>query len=177
MLIRIPNVIGMDRTAVEAALDSLLLRYIARVTFSATGDGKAAAQDPPAGVQVPSYSIITVSYPSPMGPLDDTPVRGPTLRAGTYEGRITSVMAGNPWGSGPGAWVSFAIQIDDRPVTFTGTLYFDHHGATAAEPTDRTEWMRRGAMLGLAQRAFTNSHKVRLVTGAHWFVQSIEVFA
>jgi hypothetical protein len=36
--------------------------------------------------------------------------------------------------------------------------------------------MRRGAMLGLAQRAFTNSHKVRVVTTKDLFIQSIEIF-
>jgi hypothetical protein len=99
------------------------------------------------------------------------------LPSGTYEGRINSVLVGNPWGSGQGAWLEFATVLDSSAVRFTSTLYFDHSVGTAPQPA-RTEWMRRGAMLGLAQRAFTNGHKVRLVTAnveQSIFVQSIEI--
>jgi len=176
MSVSVPNVIGMSRLEAEAALQSKMLRYIARFPFSATGDGKASAQDPAAGTMVPSFTVVTVSYPSPMGPLEDSPIGGPTLNAGTYEGTIKSVRAGNPYGSGQGAWISFETQMDGGPVSFTGLLYFDH-AISPGTPPDRTEWMRRGAMLGIAQRAFTHGHKVRLVTASNLFIASIEIFA
>lgn len=176
MSITVPNVIGMPRPEAEAALAANNLRYIARFPFSATGDGRAAAQDPAAGTLVPMFSVVTVSYPSPLGPLDDSPVGGPTLRPGTYEGVVRSVRAGNPFGSGQGAWISFETVIDDGVVGFTGVLYFDH-AVHAAPPPDRTEWMRRGAMLAIAQRAFTHGHKVRLVTASDLFIASIEIFS
>jgi hypothetical protein len=89
-----------------------MLRHIARFPFSATGDGRATMQDPAAGTSVPSFTVVTDSYPSPKGPLDDTGVEGPTLSAGTYDGTITSVLAGNRYGSGQGAWVSFVTQME-----------------------------------------------------------------
>jgi hypothetical protein len=39
----------------------------------------------------------------------------------------------------------------------------------------RTEWMRRGAMLGLAQRALTNDQRTKLIL-ENDLVQSIEVY-
>ena len=175
MSINVPNVIGMSRTEAEATLAANNLRYIARFPFSATGDGRASAQDPAAGTSVPSFTVVTVSYPSPLGPLDDSPIGGPTLRPGTYEGTIKSVLVGNPFGTGQGAWISFETMMDGEPVSFTGVLYFDH--ALRPAPADRAEWMRRSAMLGIAQRAFTHGHKVRLVTASDLFIVSIEIFA
>ena len=175
MPVSVPNVIGMGRPQAEASLDAKLLRHIARFPFSATGDGTATLQDPPAGTLVPSFTVVTVSYPSPLGPIDDTPVQGPTLQAGTYEGAVKGVIAGN-LGSGQGAWIAFETQMDGGKVTFSGVLYFDQAFAMAALP-DRAEWMRRGAMLALAQRAFTHGHKVRLVTTSDLSIQSIEIFA
>lgn len=175
MAISVPNVTGMTRSAAEAALAANNLRYIARFPFSATADGTASAQHPTPGTQVPLYTVVTVSYPSPLGPFDDSPIGGPMLRPGTYEGTIRSVLAGNPYGSGQGAWILFETAMQGEPVSFTGVLYFDH--ALHATPPDRTEWMRRGAMLGLAQRAFTHGHKVRLVTASDLFIASIEIFA
>lgn len=173
MPVSVPNVIGLARTAAEAKLDSLLLRHIAKFP-GAAGDGRATAQSPLAGTLVPTYSVVAVTYPTPLGPLPDSPVEGPTLPAGTYVGEVQSVFAGDPWGTGQGAWIDFVTNIDG-PVTFTGTLYFDH-GDNSGPPPPRTEWMRRGAMLGLAQRAFTNAHSVRLVIASELFIQSIELF-
>jgi hypothetical protein len=153
----------------------VLLRHIAKFPFSADGDGTATAQDPPVGTIVSSYTVVTVSYPSPMGPLPDTPVQGPTLPASNYEGRVTGVTVGNRTGSGQGAWINFVSQVDGGPVTFTGTLYFDH-AVNPGSPPDRTEWMRRGALLGMAQRAFTHAHQVRILTTSDLFIQSIEIF-
>jgi PASTA domain len=174
MPVTVPNVIGLGNAAANAALDALLLRHISQFPFGADGDGTATAQSPAAGTVVPSYTIVTVSYPSPLGPLPDSPVEGPELLLGTYDGEVRSVLVGNPYGTGQGAWIEFATLIDGSPVSFTGTLYFDH--AIHAPPVlPRTEWMRRGAMLGLAQRAFTNGHKIRVVTASALFIQSIEI--
>lgn len=175
MPITVPNVIGLGRTAAEAELDGLLLRHIAQFPFGATGDGSASQQSPVGGTMVPPYSIVTVAYPTPFGPLDDSPVEGPTLPAGTYEGHITSVTVGNPFGSGQGAWADLVTLIEGSPVTFVLALYFDH-GVGASPQLPRTEWMRRGAMLGVAERAFTNGHNVRIVTTSDLFAQSIEIF-
>jgi len=174
MPVTVPNLIGLGRPAAEAKLDALKLRHIAKFPFSATGDGTATAQDPAAGTQVPTFSIVSVSYPSPLGPLDDSPVQGPTLQAGTYEGQVTAVLVGDPWGSGAGAWIDFSTMMDGGPVTFMGTLYRDP-AVNPGPPPSRTEWMRRGGMLGAAQRAFTHGHRVRLVTTADGFIQSIQL--
>jgi hypothetical protein len=152
----------------------LKLRHLGKLPFSATGDGTAADQDPPAGTDVPPFTIVTVSYPSPIGPLEDQNVEGPTLPAGTYDGQITRVSVGNPTGSGQGAWISFVITMEDSPVEFGATIYFDHSLHPGPAP-DRIEWMRRGAMLGMAQRAFTNSHRVRLGITQELFVHNIEI--
>jgi hypothetical protein len=174
MAVIVPNLIGLSRPDAEAALDALLLRHIAQFPFAASGDGTATTQTPAAGASVPAFTIVTVGYPSPLGPMDDSPVQGPELPLGTYEGQVRSVVVGNPFGSGQGAWIEFATLIEGSPVSFTGTLYFDH--SIEAPPTlPRTEWMRRGAMLGLAQRAFTHDHKIRIVTAPNLFVQSIEI--
>jgi PASTA domain len=174
MPVTVPNVIGLDGQAADAALDVLLLRHISQFPFGAEQDGKATAQNPAAGTSVPAYTIVTVSYPSPLGPMPDSPVQGPDLPLGTYEGQVRSVQVGDPWGTGQGAWIEFATLIEGSPVSFTGTLYFDH--SVEGPPTlPRIEWMRRGAMLGLAQRAFTNDHTIRIVTAPNLFVQSIEI--
>jgi len=176
MSISVPSVIGMTRPGAEAALAANNLRYIARFPFSAAGDGTASAQNPTPGAAVPLFTVVTVSYASPMGPFDDSAVGGPTPRPGVYEGIIKSVRVGNPFGSGQGVWVGFETTMDGGPVEFTGTLYFDH-AVHPAPPPDRTEWMRRGAMLGIAQSAFTHGHQVRLVTDGDLVIASIELFA
>jgi hypothetical protein len=48
-LVAVPNVIGLGRVGAENALDSLLLRHIARFPFSADGEGLADSQSPPEG--------------------------------------------------------------------------------------------------------------------------------
>jgi hypothetical protein len=174
MPVIVPNLVGLGRLAAEAKLDALKLRHIAKFPFSATGDGSATAQDPAAGTQVPTFSIVSVSYPTTVGPLDDSPVQGPTLPASTYEGEINAVLVGDPWGSGAGAWIDFATKMDGGSVTFIGTLYRDS-AVNPEPPLSRTEWMRRGGMLGAAQRAFTHRHRVRLVTMADAFIQSIQL--
>ena len=176
MSVTVPDVIGKGRLEAEAALEAKLLRYIARFPFAGDGDGRATTQSPPAATLVPAFTVVTVSYPSPMGPLPDTGVQGPTLPPSTYEGMIKSVLVGKPYGSGQGAWISFETQMDGGPVSFTGVLYFDQ-AASPSNLLERAEWMRRGAMLGAAQRALTHGHKVRLVTASDVFIVSIEIFA
>jgi len=174
MPVIVPKVIGMGRAAAEAALDAKLLRHIARFPFNAAGDGSASAQIPAVGASVPAFSVVVVDYPSPMGPLPDGSVEGPTLQAGIYEGKITSVMAGDPWGTGQGAWVTVDTLIGIQAASISAMLYFDQT-ETVSTPVERTEWMRRGAMLGIAQRAFTNAHKVRVTIMADLAVRSIEI--
>src|SRR4051794_20057844 len=76
MRVVVPNLIGLDRGTAEALLDSLMLRYVAKFPFSAGGNGLAAEQSPEAGTTVGRYSVVTVSYPSIIGPLPDSPVLG-----------------------------------------------------------------------------------------------------
>ncbi|MBY3243161.1 PASTA domain-containing protein [Rhizobium laguerreae] len=174
MPVVVPNVFGMSGQAALAALGAVRLRHLAHRTFGATGDGTATEQNPPAGAVVPTFTVIEVSYPSPLGPIPDTAIEGPTLPAGTYDGSVTRVSVGNPFGSGQGAWLTFATDMDGGQVEFDATLYFDHALHPGAPP-DRVEWMRRGAALGMAQRAFTNNHRVRLVTTQELFIQSIDI--
>ena len=174
MPVTVPNVIGLGRTAAEAALDGLLLRHIASFPVSVTGDGTASQQSPVGGTSVPQYSIVTVDYPTPFMGVPDSPVEGPTPPSGTYEGQITSVTVGNPFGSGEGAWVDFNTIIDGGPLTLALALYFDD----SADPPPvlaRTEWMNRGALLGIAQRAFTNSYNVNILVTSDLFAQSIQI--
>jgi hypothetical protein len=176
MTVVVPNVVGLGRAAAEAKLDSFLLRHIARFPFDAAGNGTAVEQMPIAGIEVRRYSVVTVSYPSPLGPMDDSPVEGPTL-SGTMEGLIESVVV-----DGGGASIVFAGQVDFRSTgrsrgesmlgSVSLVLYLDQ----SVPLLPRAEWMRRGAMLSLAQRACTNHHSVRLVV-AYNIVQSIEIFS
>lgn len=175
MPVIVPNLIGLGRAAAEAELDGLLLRHIAQFPFSASGTGAASQQSPVGGTSVGLYSVVTVAYPTPFGPMPDSPIEGPNPPSGTYEGQINSVMVGNPWGSGEGAWVEFATTIDAAPVTITLALYFDD-AANQPPQLPRTEWMNRGALLGIAQRAFTNGNNVRIVTTSELFAQSIEIY-
>jgi hypothetical protein len=106
--------------------------------------------------------------------MPDSPVEGPNPPSGTYDGQINSILVGNPWGSGMGAWVDFITPIEGSPVTLMVVLYFDD-SAHPIPQLPRTEWMNRGAMLGLAERAFTNGNNVRLVLTSDLFAQSIEI--
>ena len=166
MTVVVPNLIGLGRTAAESELDRKLLRHIAQFPFG-TGDGSATQQSPVGGTVVSEYTIVTVGYPTPLGPLPDSPVEGPTPPSGTYEGQITSVTVG-----GDGAWADFLTTIDGSQIGFTVTFYFDN-SANPPPLLRRGEWMRRGATLGLAQRAFAGRNNVRLVIAGALFVQSI----
>jgi outer membrane protein OmpA-like peptidoglycan-associated protein len=73
-----------------------------------------------------------------------------------------------------GASIRFAGEAAPRAGDFNFDLYRDQPGPPAPL-LPRTEWMRRGAMLGLAQRAFTNGHRAKLVV-ANDIVQSIEIY-
>ena len=92
MPVTLPNLIGLGRTDAEATLDALLLRHVATFPFAISGDGSASAQFPPAGTVVPLYTVVTVTYPSPLGPLDDSPVEGPSPG-----GRTDPRSNGIPW--------------------------------------------------------------------------------
>jgi hypothetical protein len=69
-LVQVPNVIGLGRTEAEDRLEALGLRHIARLPFGVE-DGRATDQSPAAGTAVEQHSIVTVTYPTPLGPLDD----------------------------------------------------------------------------------------------------------
>jgi PASTA domain len=160
----VPNVLGLSRTDAEAKLDSYRLRHIARFPFGEAGDGTASAQSPSPGTSVADYSIVIVSYPSPLGPLEDSPVEGPTF-SGSIPGSITRIAVDRSAAS---------ITLATYPSlgeSVEVSLYED--------PPDpqmpRAEWMRRGAILGLAQRALTNKCRV-LVDITDSVVDRIEVF-
>jgi hypothetical protein len=76
--IAVPNVVGLNRPQAETQLEAIGLRHIARFPFSATGNGSAAAQNPPSGTMVTQYSIVDISYPSVLGD-GIPPVEGPPL--------------------------------------------------------------------------------------------------
>ena len=71
-----------------------------------------------------------------------------------------------------GASIRFVGEAVPRAGEFNFDLYRDRTGPPAPL-LPRTEWMRRGATLGLAQRAFTNGHRVKLVV-TNDLVQSIQ---
>lgn len=73
-----------------------------------------------------------------------------------------------------GASIRFVGEAAPRAGEFDFDLYRDRPGPPASL-LPRTEWMRRGATLGLAQRAFTNGQRVKLVV-ANDLVQSIEIY-
>jgi hypothetical protein len=177
MPVVVPNVIGLTRAVAEATLDSLLLRHVAQFPFGPSTTGAASQQSPVAGTTVAQYSVVTVTYPTALDPMPDTPVQGPIPPDGIYEGKIKGLLVGNQFGTGVGAWMNFAIPLDGATADFMLTLYFDQ---TTAAPSPQVEWMRRAAMLGLAQRAFTNNGNVRaMITGdtsGSIFVVWIEIF-
>ncbi len=73
-----------------------------------------------------------------------------------------------------GASIRFVVQGEPRPGEHSFELYRDQN--TPPIPLlPRTEWMRRGAMLGLAQRALAGGQRVRLIL-ANDLVQRIEVY-
>jgi hypothetical protein len=111
---------------------------------------------------VPEFSIVTVQYPSPLGPLDDSPVGGPQP-SGFVDGNITAVLVNNR-----GVFVELALAADLR---FQFTLYLEE----PAVGVSRDVWMRRGAMLSLAQRAFTGRDLVQLKIEADQQVTSIRL--
>lgn len=148
MPVAVPNLIGLGSGEVETLLDSLKLRYVQKFPFDANGSGAATEQSPAAGTQVPLFSTVTITFPVPLGPLDDRP-GGPTP-SGSVEGRVASVSVSMGGAS--------MILLIDGQVPVPLSLYRDP--STTNIP--HVEWMRRGAVLGLAQRALTNAHIVSL---------------
>jgi len=156
----VPQVVGKGRTLAEKALSDALLRYVAKFPFSASGDGTAAHQSPAAGSTVLPYSVVTVEYPTPLGPLPDAVVQGPVL-SGWVSGDVTRVTVNEA-----GASLMLAISPG---VSFEFSLYKD------AIATAREGWMRRGAMLALAQRALSGKHRVQLDVD-DWMIKSLTLF-
>ena len=156
----VPNVVGMGRSLAEKTLFDALLRYVARFPFSASGNGAAAHQAPAAGATVLPYSVVTVEYPSPFGPLPDAVVQGPVL-SGWVAGNVTRITVDES-----GASLMLSISAG---VNFEFSLYKD------AVPAAREGWMRRGAMLALAQRALSGKHRVQLDVD-DWTIKSLTLF-
>jgi len=73
-----------------------------------------------------------------------------------------------------GASIRVVVQAPSEPGEFNFDLYRDQQ-TPPPSLLPRVEWMRRGAFLALAQRAFTNGHRVKLIV-ANDLVQSIEIF-
>jgi len=157
----VPNVVGLSRTLAETTLSDAPLRYVAAFPFDGTGDGRAASQTPAAGVTAQPYSVVRVNYPSPLGPLPDAAEQGPVL-SGWITGEVKRLTVDNQ-----GAWLTLFVS---EGVTFEFGLYKD------AESAAREVWMRRGAMLALAQRAFTGKHWVQ-INVEDWMIQSISILA
>ena len=157
----IPNIVGMSRTLAEKTLSDAPLRFVAAFPFGATGDGKAVSQTPAAGVTVRPYSVVRVNYPSPLGPLPDAAEQGPVL-SGWITGEVRRLTV-----DARGAWLTLFVTDG---VTFEFGLYKD------AEAAAREVWMRRGAMLALAQRAFTGKNRVQIDV-EDWMIQSISILA
>jgi hypothetical protein len=94
------------------------------------------------------YSVVTIEYPNPI--LDaEEPIDGPVPINGLMEGNISVVFVGKD-GAGLG------LSPDPSIPPFEYTLYND------ADTTTREGYMRRGALLALAQRAFTGQDQVRI---------------
>jgi hypothetical protein len=147
--VTVPNVIGLNQTDAERRLAGVPLRFIAKSPFSATGDGSAAAQTPVAGTIVLEFSVVTVEYPNPILN-DESGIGGPEPQNGLFEGTITAVFVGTDN-------AGIAFSLDDSIPPFSYVLYND------ADPATRAGYMRRGALLALAQRAYTGKDSVRII--------------
>jgi len=144
----VPSVIGLNRGDVLVRLSSVVLRTITVFTESATGGGVAAVQSPVAGTTVPQYSVVRVEYPNPVH-TGETGIEGPEPISGLLEGTISAVFIGPD-----NAGIAFSPGQGIPPFSFV--LYRD------TEQVAREGYMRRGALLALAQRAFTGQSNVRV---------------
>jgi hypothetical protein len=170
--ISVPNVVGLERAPAETQLDSDLLRHIARFrpAGSGIGGGLATAQSPATGTTVGRYSIVTVTYLSNLEPLPpDSPVDGPAI-SGTFDGQIKGVKVDR---TGATIAIQATAQIGRATldVGYELSLYDDQ----PVPLVPRAEWMRRGAMLSLAQRAFTSGARTRVIA-TNLLVESIELY-
>jgi hypothetical protein len=148
----VPNLIGMELPPAEKLLDSLRLLYIIKNAAGKIGETAATEQTPKAGTSVGELSVVTVTFPNPLGPLPDPPVEG--IVEGEVEGTIVSLGIGRRGG------VGIEVIIDDtNKVPVPLTLVEDPPDDGLLPPQ---EWMRRGSVLGLAQRAFTNADRIHL---------------
>lgn len=152
MAINVPDLIDLGRPTAEDRLDNLGLRYRALFKETNPPTGNVVAQSPAAGTRVGRYTVVTVTYSSPFDMGDNTILgRSPD---GPLDGKISAVKVDQN-----GASLDFLINGDDAP-TLELQLYSDADAAAADFP--RAEWMRRGALLGLAQRAFTFGDHVQV---------------
>ena len=146
-MVSVPNVIGFGRVDAERILAAVPLRYIAKLVSSATGTGVASAQTPVAGTMVREFSVVKVEYPNPL--LDaEEPVDGPQPQSGLLDGVVTNIIV-----SKDGASIGLSVL---GLYPFFYFLYKD------SDPVTREVYMRRGAMLAIAQRAFSGRDNTRI---------------
>jgi hypothetical protein len=158
--VTVPSVIGLGRNDAEAALGKVPLRYVQHIVVGA-GTGLATAQSPAAGTKVDAYTVVTVSYLSPIF-APDSPVEGPEP-TGIFTGHIEGITV-----DGFGASISLAPDGGGPNVPLS--LYAD----TPDLILPRTDWMRRGAFLGVAERAFSNASHIS-VTMANGVASAISL--
>jgi hypothetical protein len=163
-LIAVPDLVGggLGRGQAEPLLNSLLLRYVAKFRVVGGSTGLAVEQSPEAGKLVGPYSVVIVTYTTPLD-IPDSGIEGPGP-SGSLSGRIDGVVV-----DAGGAWIAF---VSEGEVASSIWLYRDQSVPLLA----RTEWIRRGAMLSLAQRAFSNQHSVRAFVTDN-FVRRLEIFS
>lgn len=165
MSIVVPNLIGEDAVAATARLDKLGLRYVQNQKTTGPPFTKVIDQHPTAGTDVKKFAVVTMTISSIVD-LDNRPIEGP-FPSGNLEGSITGVTV-----EGRGAFVDFSAA-DTAETEF---ILYSTPREAANDDLPRTEWMRRGAMLGLAQRALTSAHRVQLFVNVEKIVEKIRIF-
>jgi hypothetical protein len=161
-LVRVPNVIGLGIGQVQSILAAVPLRnFVTRIPGVSAGGGGAISQDPRAGQTVSAYSVVRVRCPDPfISEETELGVDGPQPAFSPQQGFITSVSV-----TEQGADIGLSVQ---------GLMPFSYH-LYSDVPATREVYMRRGAMLAIAQRAFTGQDLVR-VDFAGTTVESIQIF-
>jgi outer membrane protein OmpA-like peptidoglycan-associated protein len=130
----------------------------------------------PKAVSLIKWEVVAAGSGSLLVPNPRTePERARNRRVEIFPGPIPvdgRVIALNVDGSGASIRLAQGLSAVGE-LTFD--LYSDPPGPSPPL-VPRTEWMRRGAMLGLAQRAFTGGDRVKLTVAANNRVLGIEVY-
>jgi hypothetical protein len=165
MSVVVPDLVGkkVDIQTAGKMLDALGLRHQFSLTTTLPMDGLAWDQAPAAGTAVKLYTVVKVRFRAADD--IDLPVGG-AIPKGGLQGKITGVSIDEHE-------VAVDVTLEDAvPISYV--LY----RVRLADDDDlpRAEWMRRGAMLGLAQRALTNQHRVDLFVTEEHLVGKMRVF-